>query len=263
MSIESYGKQMEFNQALEVNDVIILCGPKECFSDSIQRTLEAEFPDHSVLFINSYQKLDGHLLSKLEKVSMIIFHESMYQEILQLSSQLEAVIPNQIKVLAYDDCNLTHERWEKCSQFFDCFLPMDVRVDVWLSIVRLILKGGVYVPPCLLNRQPYREKHNNAQVIDSDFELIDSNLKVEDQEAQERKSRSLSSLTRREFEVLELVAKGQQNKNIASKFGLSEHTVKLHVHNIFGKLRVSNRTEAAAIFLNMKPVPQQRMMAAK
>jgi DNA-binding NarL/FixJ family response regulator len=48
---------------------------------------------------------------------------------------------------------------------------------------------------------------------------------------------------------LELVARGTPNKLIATEFGLSEHTVKIHMHNIIRKLRVHNRTEAAAFFL--------------
>ena len=53
-------------------------------------------------------------------------------------------------------------------------------------------------------------------------------------------------LTRRELEVLRLVAQGKSNREIASTLVLSEHTVARHVQNIFRKLRVSSRTAAAA-----------------
>ncbi|RRH68864.1 DNA-binding response regulator [Falsigemmobacter faecalis] len=52
-------------------------------------------------------------------------------------------------------------------------------------------------------------------------------------------------LTPREAEVLALVAAGQRNKLIARRLQLSEHTVKLHIHNIISKLGATNRTEAA------------------
>ena len=42
-----------------------------------------------------------------------------------------------------------------------------------------------------------------------------------------------------------MLASGQPNKIIAGQLNLSEHTVKLHIHRIIGKLGVTNRTEAA------------------
>ena len=52
-----------------------------------------------------------------------------------------------------------------------------------------------------------------------------------------------NSLTRREKDVLLLVAKGENNKSIADKLVLSEVTVKSHLSSIFKKLNVTNRTQ--------------------
>ena len=49
-------------------------------------------------------------------------------------------------------------------------------------------------------------------------------------------------LTRREAEVATLVAQGLPNKVVAGQLGLREGTVKIHLHNIYTKLGVSNRT---------------------
>ena len=54
----------------------------------------------------------------------------------------------------------------------------------------------------------------------------------------------IESLTTREREVLELVADGLSNREIARTLEISEHTVKFHLAAIFGKLGVSSRTEA-------------------
>jgi DNA-binding NarL/FixJ family response regulator len=45
-----------------------------------------------------------------------------------------------------------------------------------------------------------------------------------------------------------MASQGLQNKTIASALRLSEHTVKIHMHNIINKLGAHNRTEAAALF---------------
>ena len=48
-------------------------------------------------------------------------------------------------------------------------------------------------------------------------------------------------LSRRECEVAVLIARGLSNKQVARELGLSEGTVKIHLHSIFQKLRAKNR----------------------
>lgn len=61
-----------------------------------------------------------------------------------------------------------------------------------------------------------------------------------------RNTAALRSLgmTERECAVLELLAAGQSNKEIARSLGVSPNTVKTHVANLFGKLEVQRRTQA-------------------
>jgi LuxR family maltose regulon positive regulatory protein len=53
-------------------------------------------------------------------------------------------------------------------------------------------------------------------------------------------------LSEREIEVLALLAQGLTNREIAQQLYLSPNTVRVHTHHIYGKLSVSNRTQAAA-----------------
>jgi DNA-binding CsgD family transcriptional regulator len=53
-------------------------------------------------------------------------------------------------------------------------------------------------------------------------------------------------LTRRELEILALVAEGYSNGQMARKLWVTEQTVKFHLSNIYRKLDVANRTEAAS-----------------
>jgi DNA-binding NarL/FixJ family response regulator len=63
-----------------------------------------------------------------------------------------------------------------------------------------------------------------------------------------RSTASLSEpLTPRESEVLQMLASGLANKEIASRLMISEHTVKFHVASILGKLGAGTRTEAVSL----------------
>jgi DNA-binding NarL/FixJ family response regulator len=69
--------------------------------------------------------------------------------------------------------------------------------------------------------------------------------KVLDRFAQlSRQATDVEVLSEREVEVLQLMARGSANKEIAAALSISESTVKTHVANIFQKLEVSDRTEA-------------------
>lgn len=57
------------------------------------------------------------------------------------------------------------------------------------------------------------------------------------------------ALTKRETEILKLVARGHPNKIIARELGISEPTIKAHLSSLFSKLNVSSRTQAALFAL--------------
>ena len=61
--------------------------------------------------------------------------------------------------------------------------------------------------------------------------------------------RLLDHLTQREREVLACLAEGENNRAIAQRLGIGEGTVRSHVHVLLQKLQVSNRTQAALIWL--------------
>jgi DNA-binding CsgD family transcriptional regulator len=56
----------------------------------------------------------------------------------------------------------------------------------------------------------------------------------------------VGGLTAREAEVLRLVAAGQTNRQIAAALGISDHTVRRHLQNVFARLGVPSRAAAAA-----------------
>ena len=59
----------------------------------------------------------------------------------------------------------------------------------------------------------------------------------------------LTTLTKRELEILSSLAAGRTNKEIAAEKGVSSNTVKYHIRNLFEKLSVNNRGQAIALYL--------------
>jgi len=63
------------------------------------------------------------------------------------------------------------------------------------------------------------------------------------------------SITRRELEILELIAKGMSNREIAEKLFVSENTVKTHSSRLFDKLSAKRRTQAVQIGKELGLIP--------
>jgi DNA-binding NarL/FixJ family response regulator len=66
-------------------------------------------------------------------------------------------------------------------------------------------------------------------------------------EARLEERRTHRILTAREIEVIELIALGRRNKEIAAELGISEETVVVHIRHLFGKLGVNDRTAALGV----------------
>lgn len=84
-----------------------------------------------------------------------------------------------------------------------------------------IIEGEDYIQPSLIPML-------NSKLLEMDSDKV-----------------KLDLLTRREYEVLKLLTEGMFNKEIAMKLNISERTVKNHVSNIFKKIEVTDRTQAA------------------
>ena len=124
------------------------------------------------------------------------------------------------------------------------YLPLDLKLPVFLAAVSLVLSGGQFFPVrpfknhAVLFKKDVTERRNLPDRQDASHNVTETRTNQPE----------LRDLTSREHQILMLLAQGLQNKLIADRMQLSEHTVKAHVHNLMGKLKVTNRTQAAAAF---------------
>lgn len=107
----------------------------------------------------------------------------------------------------------------------DGYILKDSEAEVLMKAIRTVYHGESYIQPNMaaqLVKKMNRMKNNFDEKVDIKSEL-----------------------TKREVEVLQLITEGLLNKEIAQALSISEKTVKNHVSNIFRKINVCDRTQAA------------------
>jgi len=104
-------------------------------------------------------------------------------------------------------------------------LPEDASQEELLAAVRAVAEGLIVSVPSLLIPTGMTSQATTV----SEFDAL------------------VEPLTARELQVLQLMARGMPNKQIALQLDISEHTVKFHLSSIYSKLGVTNRTEAVNI----------------
>lgn len=123
------------------------------------------------------------------------------------------------------------------------FIPKAYSPAVMLSAVRLVLSGGVYVPPMMLTGMDLTPARETSAVA-PDVHVPESRNDALGAPGRNSMPQLRSVLTERQMNVLALLSEGKPNKLISRNLGISEGTVKIHLAAIFRALGVRNRTEA-------------------
>jgi DNA-binding NarL/FixJ family response regulator len=221
---------------------LLFVAPPGSISECVTEAVEREFTGISVEQINDVESIFAELE---HPASLILIDTSFLPEIENRSREIARHHPGAVVALMFDDAWHSPDVLHRIlfSKTVRGVLPMNLRLDIWLSVVRLMLRGGEYFPPWVFqvcSEGPPMSVHRST-VVGSDNEPSST---------YHAGPASLGYLTERELQILKLVSRGFQNKVIAGKLNLSEHTVKVHLHHIIKKLGTHNRTSAAAIFLS-------------
>ena len=210
----------------------------------MMRVVETEFGDVAPHRVTRLSDIVGRGPEGREDTRLVVVEEALAQDLIdRLETYRQAARPARL-VLAYHDRAVARRVFgETRAAEADpalLFLPMKASIDVWTSVLKLLLFGEAFLPQELVAAQ------------DEDSAI----LTVPD-------DADWQTLTARERQVLAMVSDGKRNKVIAGDLGLSEHTVKLHLHHIFGKIGVRNRTGATRWYLSrvdgaaLRPWPAQ------
>jgi RNA polymerase sigma factor (sigma-70 family) len=113
------------------------------------------------------------------------------------------------------------------------YLLKGIDFPTLLQAIKTVHKGGLWIDKELPAAEAF-EEIAQGQMGDVDQAICDE---------------AISTLTKRETEILKLVAEGLTNEEIGKKIFISEKTVKTHLTNIFDKLKVNNRFKAALLIM--------------
>lgn len=208
------------------NRAILLVGPPGTVSAAFIAAVECEFSFVEVLHTSSTSEAYtyGH-----RRVDLILIDEALLGEAAMLIAEMRTSYSGAPFAMIGDFSGHNDQQLRSLleARSISGVLQQNANLEILLSSIRILLRGGDYVPLSLFTRlsSPAGSQHEIPSVI-----------------------QQLSMLTPRETQILGKVATGSQNKVIAYDLGLSEHTIKVHLHKIITKLGVHNRTEAAAIY---------------
>lgn len=99
----------------------------------------------------------------------------------------------------------------------------------------------------LLKGAPREELFNAVRIVYAGGSLLQPVVASKLLRQVSRPKEKVETLTPRELQVLQLIVRGRQNKEIAADLAISQRTVKFHVSSIMGKLGAGNRTEVVAL----------------
>ncbi len=157
-------------------------------------------------------------LSKESNIDLLILDIDLAeQNTIETINKIKAISPT-TKIVAISTSEDTRNIRKILSNGVKGYIPKKSDSNILSGALKLILDGGTYIPLAMLE--------NNTE----NKNIPQTPLK--------------RNLTHRQSQVLDLIAQGKSNKQIAYDMGVSEATVKLHINALLRSLKVNNRTQA-------------------
>ncbi|WP_439329106.1 helix-turn-helix transcriptional regulator [Ciceribacter ferrooxidans] len=220
---------------------ILMIAKKDLLSECLAEVLSKKFPTYDVVI----HERDEAVTKDVEScATLVLLYRLPFEDITAVLQRLKiknsdtsvGIVVESISKLECQLATLAESRE------IAGVLPANLRLDVFVAAVELLVKGGEHFPSALLHLLS-SEPPSPADAA------LDGPLVATARPAQGATATGdTSALTTREVQILDLICDGRQNKIIADRLGLSENTVKVHIRNIYKKMKVRNRTEAASHF---------------
>jgi len=196
---------------------VLITDEQSLFRDGLSLRLKQINQDITILQASDLAEMQK-ILSKEQNIDILIVDIDLAElNAAEIITKIKNLTPN-TKIIAISSSEDTRNIKKILSCGVKGYIPKRSDSNILSGALKLILDGGTYIPPAMLDN-----------VIDN---------------TQNTTSPLKKNLTNRQSQVLDLIAQGKSNKQIAYDMGVSEATVKLHINALLRSLKVNNRTQA-------------------
>ena len=150
------------------------------------------------------------------------------------SKRIKSLYPD-IKIIMLTSINERETVLQAFNSGVNAYAMKNISTEKLVDVIKMVMNGEVWIAPSIANYI---------------LEVLSGMAPV----GETIRSANDFNLTNREKEILTLISKGMNNKDIANKLVISLYTVKNHVKSIIQKLAVEDRTQAAILALTEKIV---------
>src|SRR5690625_1395118 len=209
---------------------IVLIDKQQLFREAIQQIMQTERDFHILTSNGDFLKLTDHV--ELHSIDLLLIEVNIFKNHLEDMKRLIKQNYSKLKVVILATLNDENIVKEALRLGIRGYLLKEMDISSFRQAIRLISEGVIYIHPMV------------NEVIVNDY------LKqgIVNQERKQRPIKPpLHLLTKREIEVIQLLAQGKSNLEIAKALKISEKTVKNHISSIFKKIKVNDRTKAVVL----------------
>lgn len=197
---------------------VLITDEQSLFRDGLSLRLKQINQD--IIIIQSSNLIEMQkILSKDANIDILIVDIDLAElNATEVINRIKLTAPN-TKIVAISSSEDTRNIKKILSSGVKGYIPKRSDSNILSGALKLILDGGTYIPPAMLDNNLNNNLYQNTHSLKK-------------------------NLTNRQSQVLDLIAQGKSNKQIAYDMGVSEATVKLHINALLRSLKVNNRTQA-------------------
>ncbi len=196
---------------------VLITDEQSLFRDGLSLRLKQINPNIDILQAANLLEMQK-VLSKNTDIDLLILDIDLAEpNTIETINKIKTTSPT-TKIVAISTSEDTRNIRKILSNGVKGYIPKKSDSNILSGAFKLILDGGTYIPLAMLE--------NNTENKNINPNPLKRNL------------------THRQSQVLDLIAQGKSNKQIAYDMGVSEATVKLHINALLRSLKVNNRTQA-------------------
>lgn len=197
---------------------VLITDEQSLFRDGLSLRLKQINQDISIIQSSNLAEMQK-ILSKDSDIDILIVDIDLAElNAAEVINKIKNTAPN-TKIVAISSSEDTRNIKKILSLGVKGYIPKRSDSNILSGALKLILDGGTYIPPAMLDNGIDYSAYSSASPLKK-------------------------NLTNRQSQVLDLIAQGKSNKQIAYDMGVSEATVKLHINALLRSLKVNNRTQA-------------------